>query len=254
MKIVSFNVNGLRAILNKNFIDDFTSINADIFSLNETKLTDNLLNLFPFRPDGYEVYFTNSKIKKGYSGVAIFTKIKPLDVHYGLIDGKYDEEGRVITLEFDKFYYIACYVPNSGEELKRLSFRMEFEDDLFKYLNELNSKKPIIYAGDLNVAHEPIDIKNPKQNEHNSGYTIEERNKFSKLLNSGYLDTFRFLYPDTTKYSWWSYRFNARKNNAGWRIDYFIISNSLKDKLIDSKILNDIYGSDHCPIELTINI
>ena len=251
MKIVSFNVNGLRAILDKNFKETFTNLNADIFSLNETKLsTDD----FPFKPDGYEMYFTNSKIKKGYSGVAIFTKTTPISIHYGLKNNIYDDEGRVITLEFKNFYYVACYVPNSGENLKRLDFRMKFEDDLIEYLNELNQIKPIIYAGDLNVAHNEIDLKNPKTNTKNAGFTIEERTKFTNLLNNGYIDTFRYLYPNKIEYSWWSYRFKAREKNAGWRIDYFVISNSLKDKLIDSIIHPEIKGSDHCPIELIINI
>ena len=251
MKIVSFNVNGLRAILDKDFKETFTNLNADIFSLNETKLsTDD----FPFKPDGYEMYFTNSKIKKGYSGVAIFTKTTPISIHYGLKNNIYDDEGRVITLEFKNFYYVACYVPNSGENLKRLDFRMKFEDDLIEYLNELNQIKPIIYAGDLNVAHNEIDLKNPKTNTKNAGFTIEERTKFTNLLNNGYIDTFRYLYPNKIEYSWWSYRFKAREKNAGWRIDYFVISNSLKDKLIDSIIHTEIKGSDHCPIELIINI
>ena len=251
MKIVSFNVNGLRAILDKNFKETFTNLNADIFSLNETKLsTDD----FPFKPDGYEMYFTNSKIKKGYSGVAIFTKTSPISIHYGLKNNIYDDEGRVITLEFKNFYYVACYVPNSGENLKRLDFRMKFEDNLIEYLNELNQIKPIIYAGDLNVAHNEIDLKNPKTNTKNAGFTIEERTKFTNLLNNGYIDTFRYLYPNKIEYSWWSYRFKAREKNAGWRIDYFVISNSLKDRLIDSIIHTEIKGSDHCPIELIINI
>ena len=252
MKIVSFNVNGLRAILDKNFKETFINLNADIFSLNETKLsTDD----FPFKPDGYEMYFTNSKIKKGYSGVAIFTKTTPISIHYGLKNNIYDDEGRVITLEFKNFYYVACYVPNSGENLKRLDFRMKFEDDLIEYLNELNQIKPIIYAGDLNVAHKEIDLKNPKTNRKNAGFTDEERAKMTRLLESGYIDTYRYLYPDQTGiYSWWSYRFNARKNNAGWRIDYFIVSDSLKDKIKDAFICTEIMGSDHCPVGLEINL
>lgn len=248
MKIVSFNVNGLRAILQKNFIDIFNNFNADIFSLNETKLSDKM----PFLPDNYYVYYTNSKIKKGYSGVAVFSKIKPINVTYGLIDNKYDDEGRVITLEFENFYYVACYVPNSGENLKRLEFRLLFEKDLLLYLKTLN--KPIIYAGDLNCAHQEIDLKNPKSNEQNAGFTIYERNAFSNLLNNGFTDVYRYLHPTSIKYSWWSYRFNARALNAGWRIDYFIVSNSLVDKVIECDICNDIYGSDHCPIVLNINL
>ncbi len=254
MKIVSFNVNGIRAILQKDFIKDFTTLDADIFSLNETKLSESLINEFPFTPEGYHLYFTNSKVRKGYSGVAVFTKKLPINVYYGLKQGEYDEEGRIITLEYENFYYVACYVPNSGDGLKRLDFRMEFEDRLKDYLISLDNKKPVIYAGDLNVAHNEIDLKNPKSNERNAGFTIEERTKFTQLLQSGFIDSFRYLYPDTTKYSWWSYRFNARKNNAGWRIDYFVISERLKNNLIDSKIHNEIYGSDHCPIELDIDI
>ena len=231
MKIVSFNVNGLRAILTKDFEKDFYNFNADIFSLNETKLSEGVE--FPFKPKDYYIYYSNSKIRKGSSGVAVFTKIKPINVWYGLNEHKYDDEGRVITLEFDSFYYIACYVPNSGDGLKRLEFRLEFENELVNYLNKLNKNKPIIYAGDLNVAHKEIDIKNPKANERNAGYTIEERNAFTNLLNNGYTDIYRYLNPDKIKYSWWSYRFNARKNNAGWRIDYFIISNILTENVKD---------------------
>lgn len=252
MKIVSFNVNGLRAILTKDFEKDFYRFNADIFSLNETKLSDGVE--FPFRPENYYIYYTNSKIRKGYSGVAVFSKIKPINVWYGLNEHRYDDEGRVITLEFDNFYYIACYVPNSGDGLKRLEFRLEFESELVSYLNKLNDKKPIIYAGDLNVAHKEIDIKNPKLNEKNAGYTIEERNAFTNLLNNGYIDIYRYLNPDIVKYTWWSYRFNARKNNAGWRIDYFVISNSLTKKVKNVELCNDIMGSDHCPIEIIIEI
>lgn len=253
MKIVSFNVNGLRAILQKNFIDDFYKLNADIFSLNETKLSE-ITDNFNFEPDGYYIYYTNSKVKKGYSGVCVFSKIKPISVWYGLLNNKYDEEGRCITLEFENFYYVACYVPNSGEDLKRLEFRLEFEKDMVSYLNSLNIKKPVVYAGDLNVAHKEIDIKNPKANENNAGFTIYERNAFSYLLSNGYTDIYRYLNPDKVKYTWWSYRFNARSNNAGWRIDYFIISNSLIEKVKDVEIYNEIMGSDHCPIMLDIDI
>lgn len=251
MKIVSFNVNGLRAILNKNFIEDFKLLDADIFSLNETKLSGDV---FPFNPEGYNVYWTNSKVKKGYSGVAVFTKKEPLKIHYGLGNGKYDEEGRVITLEFDSFYYVACYVPNAGEELKRLSFRLEFEKDLIIYLNKLKSQKNVIYAGDLNVAHQEIDLKNPKTNVGNAGFTKEERDAMTNLLSEGYIDVFRYLYPEKIEYTWWSYRFNARKNNAGWRIDYFIVNQELKKLLLSMNIHNEILGSDHCPIELNINL
>lgn len=253
MKIVSFNVNGLRAILQKNFINDFKMFDADIFSLNETKLSD-VKDKFHFTPEGYTIYYTNSKIRKGYSGVCVFSKIKPLNVLYGLKENKYDEEGRIITLEYENFYYIACYVPNSGDGLKRLDFRMQFEKDMVEYLNELSTKKPIIYAGDLNVAHKEIDLKNPKTNERNAGYTIEERTAFQNLLDNGYIDVYRYYNPDTIKYSWWSYRFNARANNAGWRIDYFIISKSIINKVNNVDICNEIYGSDHCPILLEIDL
>ena len=248
MKFVSFNVNGLRSILKKDFIRDFENLDADIFSLNETKLSDEN---FPFLPEGYNVYHTFSKIRKGYAGVAVFSKKLPLNVHYGLLENKYDDEGRVITLEFDKFYYVACYVPNAGDELKRMDFRMQFELDLIEYFASLN--KPIVYCGDLNVAHNPIDLKNPKSNTHNAGFTIEERTAFNRLLSTGLVDTFRYLYPDTIKYSWWSYMFNARKNNAGWRIDYYLVSEKIKDKIINAEIHNEIMGSDHCPVSLEIN-
>ena len=249
MKFVSFNVNGLRSILKKDFIRDFESLNADIFSLNETKLSDDN---FPFLPEGYNVYHTFSKVRKGYSGVAVFSKLTPLSVHYGLLENKYDEEGRVITLEFSNFYYVACYVPNAGDELKRMDFRMQFEKDLIEYFASLN--KPIVYCGDLNVAHNPIDLKNPKANTHNAGFTIEERTAFNTLLSTGLIDTYRYLYPENVKYSWWSYMFNARKNNAGWRIDYYLVSEDIKDKIIDAEIHNEVFGSDHCPVSLTIDL
>lgn len=253
MKIVSFNVNGLRAILQKNFENDFNSFDSTIFSLNETKLSE-VKEKFNFEPSGYHIYYTNSKIRKGYSGVCIFTKIEPLSVWYGLENHKYDDEGRVITLEFENFYYVACYVPNSGDALKRLEFRLEFEKDMVEYLTNLDKIKPVIYAGDLNCAHQEIDIKNPKANERNAGFTIEERTAFSNLLNHGFIDIYRHLNPTTVKYSWWSYRFNARANNAGWRIDYFLISNRLVDKVITTDICNEIMGSDHCPIVLEIDL
>lgn len=247
MKIVSFNVNGLRAILKKDFIRDFTNLNADIFALNETKLSsDDLI----FIPEGYEIYQTNSKIKKGYSGVMVFTKIKPLSIHFGLLNNKYDDEGRVITLEFNNFYFVASYVPNAGEELVRLNFRLEYEKDLLEYFASLN--KPIVYGGDLNVAHHEIDLKNPKPNISKAGFTYEERDAFTNLLDRGYIDTFRYLYPEKVMYSWWSYRFKARENNAGWRIDYFIVSKELITEVKDVIIHNEIYGSDHCPIEIEI--
>lgn len=249
MKFVSFNVNGLRSILKKDFIKDFSDFDADIFSLNETKLSDDN---FPFLPEGYNVYHTFSKVRKGYSGVAVFSKKLPLNVHYGLLENKYDDEGRVITLEFDNFYYVACYVPNAGDELKRMDFRMQFEKDLIEYFSSLN--KPFVYCGDLNVAHNPIDLKNPKANTHNAGFTVEERTAFNNLLSTGLIDSFRYLYPEVVKYSWWSYMFNARKNNAGWRIDYYLVSEDIKDKIIDANIHNEIFGSDHCPVSLIINL
>ena len=252
MKIISFNVNGIRAIIKKNLAEDFKALDADVFVIEETKFSEDEHKNFPFIPEGYIPYWSVSKTKKGYSGVCILTRIKPLDVMYGLDDGKYDDEGRIVTLEFDDFFLIGCYTPNSGEELKRLDFRMIFENDLKRFMVRLDKSKPVILTGDLNVAHEEIDIKNPKSNIHSAGFTIEEREKFTDLLSSGFTDTFRKMYPDTVKYSWWSYRFKARENNAGWRIDYFVVSDRLMDKVIDSKIHNEIYGSDHCPIELDL--
>ena len=254
MKIISFNVNGIRAILQKNFIEDFNKFDADIFFIEESKYSENEHLNFPFEPEGYFTYWTVSKLRKGYSGVTLFTKKEPISVHYGLKEGKYDDEGRVITAEYDNFFFVGAYVPNSGEGLKRLDFRMQFEIDLLEYLNELKKIKPVIYTGDLNVAHNEIDIKNPQANIHNAGFTKEEREKFTILLSNGYIDTFRKLYPREVKYSWWSYRFNARANNAGWRIDYFLVSEDIFSKVKDSKIHNDIYGSDHCPIELDIDL
>ena len=247
MKFVSWNVNGLRACMQKGFLDFFKEIKADFFCIQETKMQEGQLDL---NIDGYH-YYMNSAIKKGYSGTLIYTKEKPLNVIYG-INEKYNDEGRVITLEYPTFYLINAYVPNAQDGLKRIEYRETFEDDLREYLLSLD--KPIIYCGDLNVAHNPIDLKNPKANEQNAGYSIQERTKFTTLLNSGFIDTFRYLYPEKVTYSWWSYRFNARANNAGWRIDYFLISDILKEKIIDSKIHTNVFGSDHCPIELDINI
>ena len=247
MRFVSFNVNGIRAIVKKNFNEDFSSLDADLFFLEETKLSDDK---FPVSFPGYDLYFTNSKVKKGYSGVAVFTRKKPLSVHYGLTNGEYDEEGRVITLEYPSFYFVGAYVPNSGEELKRLPFRMEFEEHLLNYLKMLDSKKPVIYTGDLNVAHEEIDLKNPSTNHHSAGFTDEERQKMTILLNNGFIDTFRHFHPAEVKYSWWSYRFHAREKGIGWRIDYFIVSERYISQVTKSEILNDIYGSDHCPVLL----
>ena len=247
MKFISWNVNGIRACKNKGFDKFFDNENADFFSIQETKCQEGQVEL---EKDGYYKYMS-SAIKKGYSGTLIYTKHKPLNVIYGIND-KYNHEGRVITLEYDNFYLVNDYVPNSQEELKRLDFRIEFEDDLRLYLSSLT--KPVIYCGDLNVAHERIDLKNPDSNTRNPGFSIEERTKFSELLNAGFKDTFRTLYKDKIEYSWWSYRFNSREKNIGWRIDYFVVSNSLMDKVNDSIIRSDIYGSDHCPIILDINI
>jgi exodeoxyribonuclease-3 len=254
MKFVSFNVNGIRAILQKDFIRDFKALDADIFVLEESKYTEDFHLDFPFMPEGYHTYWTVSKLRKGYSGVTIYSKKEPLKVTYGLKDEKYDDEGRVITLEFEDFYFVGAYVPNAGDGLKRLDFRMQYEDDLLEYLKELDSKKPVIYTGDLNVAHNEIDLKNPQSNRKNPGFTDEERGKFSRLLSNGFKDTFRELYPDTVKYSWWSYRFNARATNSGWRIDYFLVSERIMNKVKDSIIHNEIFGSDHCPVELVIDL
>lgn len=248
MKIITFNVNGLRAINNKNFNEDFKNIDADIFCIQETKLQQNQ---FTFDIEGYKSYLS-SALKKGYSGTLVYTKVEPLNVFYG-IDGKYNDEGRIITVEYDNFYLVNAYVPNSGEGLKRLDYRMQFEEDIKEYLISLDKLKPIIYCGDLNVAHEEIDIKNPKANRLNAGFTDSEREKLTILLNSGFIDAFRYKYKESVEYTWWSYRFNARKNNAGWRIDYFILSDRIKDKINDIKILKDVMGSDHCPVLLDIN-
>ena len=247
MKLISWNVNGLRACSQKGFYDFFDKINADIFCVQETKMQEGQMEL---SKEGYH-YYMNSADKKGYSGTLIYTKEKPLNVIYG-INEKYNDEGRVITIEFNKFYLVNAYVPNAQDGLKRIDYRMIFEDDLRMYLKSLN--KPVIYCGDLNVAHNPIDLKNPKANAQNAGYSIQETTKFNELLQAGFIDAFRYLYPTKVEYSWWSYRFNARANNAGWRIDYFIVSDLLKNNVIDSKIHTDIYGSDHCPVELEINI
>ncbi len=252
MRLASWNVNGIRAVLKKGFAESFDRLDADIVGIQESKWSEETHEEFPFHKDGYLTYWTVSKVKKGYSGVTVFTRIKPLSVHYGLLNGKYDDEGRAITLEFDNFYFVCCYVPNAGDGLKRLDFRMGFEEDLKAYFASLD--KPIVYCGDLNVAHKPIDLKNPESNTHNPGYTPEEREKMGLLLEAGYIDSFRLLYPDVIKYSWWSYRFHARENNAGWRIDYFLVSESLKDKIRGASIENDIYGSDHCPVTLDIDL
>ncbi len=250
IKMISFNVNGLRAIVKKNFEEDFKKIDADFFCLQETKMQAGQLDL---EFDGYYSYFNYAE-RKGYSGTAIYTKHKPLSVRYGIGEEKHDTEGRVITLEYKNFYFITVYTPNSGSELKRLDYRMDWENSFKNYLLELNKEKGVIICGDLNVAHKEIDLKNPKSNTKNAGFTIEERNKFTSLLESGFIDTFRYFYPDKKEiYSWWSYRFNARKNNAGWRIDYFVSSKDLEKYLVDAKIHNDIFGSDHCPVELEVD-
>lgn len=249
MKLVSWNVNGIRACMNKGFREFFDRINADIFCVQETKMQEGQM---PLEIPGYQ-YFLSSAIKKGYSGTLVYTKIPPQTVIYG-IDGKYTDEGRVITLEFEKFFLVNCYSPNSQEELKRIGYRMVYEEDLKSYLLRLNQQKPVILCGDLNVAHEPIDLKNPLQNEHNPGYSLEERTKMTALLASGFVDTYRYLYPEKVQYSWWSYRFQSRIKNIGWRIDYFIISRSLCPVLEDSQILTEVLGSDHCPILLQMNL
>ena len=249
MKLISWNVNGIRACVQKGFLDFFNEVDADIFCIQESKLQEGQINL---ELEGYHQYWNYAE-KKGYSGTAIFTKKEPISVYYGLGIEEHDKEGRVITLEFEDFYMITVYTPNSQNGLARLDYRMKWEDDFKKYLKNLEKTKPVIVCGDLNVAHKEIDLKNPTTNRKNAGFTDEEREKFTELLNAGFIDTFRYFYPDTKGiYSWWSYRFNARKNNAGWRIDYFITSESLKDRLESAKIHTEILGSDHCPVELII--
>lgn len=250
-KMISWNVNGIRACVKKGFLEYFKECDADFFCLQETKLQDGQIEL---ELDGYYQYW-NYADKKGYSGTAIFCKDKPLNVTYGIGIDEHDHEGRVITLEYDDFYMITCYTPNSQNELQRLDYRMKWEDDFREYLQKLNAQKPLILCGDLNVAHNEIDLKNPKTNRKNAGFTDEERGKISTLLNSGFTDTYRYFYPETTGvYSWWSYRFKAREKNSGWRIDYFIVSEKLNDKLEGAEIHTNIMGSDHCPVELKINL
>lgn len=251
MKLISWNVNGLRACVQKNFNEAFQELDADVFCLQETKLQEGQID---FNPAGYYSYWNYAE-KKGYSGTAIFTKTEPLQVSYGIGIEEHDHEGRVITLEYPEYYIITVYVPNSQNELKRLPYRMQWEEDFLSYLKKLEEKKPVIFCGDLNVAHKEIDLKNPKTNRKNAGFTDEERACFTRLVEHGFIDTYRYFYPEQTDiYSWWSYRFSARAKNAGWRIDYFCVSECLKDKLQDAKIHTDILGSDHCPIELDINI
>ncbi len=249
MKCISWNVNGIRACVKKGFLDFFKEADADIFCIQETKMQEGQLDL---ELDGYEQYW-NYAVKKSYSGTAVFTKERPLAVTYGMAIEEHDQEGRVITLEYEDFYFVTVYTPNSQSELARLDYRMTWEDDFLAYLKGLEEKKPVVFCGDLNVAHKEIDLKNPKTNRKNAGFTDEERGKFTDLLAAGFTDTFRYLYPDVEGiYSWWSYRFSARAKNAGWRIDYFCVSDCLKDKIEDAKILTDVMGSDHCPIELDI--
>ena len=249
MKFISWNVNGFRACLGKGFADFFAEADADFFCIQETKMKENQAD---FNPAGYFSYLFSAE-KAGYSGTAIFAKNEPLSVLYG-IEGKHTDEGRVITLEYENFYLVCAYVPNAQRELKRLDYRMEFEDDMRSYLTKLDAIKPIIYCGDLNVAHNEIDLKNPKSNIGSAGFSYEERDKMTALLSAGFTDTFRYLHPDEAKYSWWSYMFHAREKNVGWRIDYFIISNRLCDKITSAEIHNNIMGSDHCPVELEIEL
>lgn len=251
MKMISWNVNGLRACVTKGFSDFFQASDADFFAIQETKLQEGQIDL-SFA--GYESYY-NSARKKGYSGVAVYTKHHPLAVIKGIGVAEHDEEGRVLTLEYPDFYFVTCYTPNSKRELLRLDYRMVWEEAFLRYIEDLNQKKPVVFCGDLNVAHQEIDLKNPKTNRRNAGFTDEERACFTRLLAAGYIDTFRYFYPDVEGvYSWWSYMFKAREKNAGWRIDYFVVSKQLQDKLIDAKIHTDVFGSDHCPVELDIDL
>lgn len=251
MKLVSWNVNGLRAVVKKGFEDIFNQFDADAFCLQEIKLQEGQIDL---QFDGYKSYW-NYADKKGYSGTAIFTKKEPLSVNYGLGIEEHDKEGRLITLEYENYYLLTQYTPNSQPELARIDYRQKWEDDFRDYIKELDKKKPVILCGDLNVAHNEIDLKNPGSNRNNPGFSDREREKFTALLDAGFTDTFRFLYPDIEgAYSWWSYRFNARKNNAGWRIDYFVISDRLTEKLKDAKIHSDVFGSDHCPVSIDIDL
>ncbi len=249
MKLISWNVNGLRACVGKGFEESFKMMGADFFCLQETKMQEGQLDL---NFDGYRSYW-NYADKKGYSGTAIYTKHEPISVAYGIGIDEHDHEGRVITLEMENFFLVTAYVPNSQDGLKRLDYRMRWEDDFLAYLKRLDEKKPVIVCGDLNVAHKEIDLKNPKTNRKNAGFTDEEREKFTHLLSQGFIDTFRYFYPDTTDaYSWWSYRFRAREKNAGWRIDYFVVSERLAEKIEGATIHNQVFGSDHCPVELTL--
>ena len=251
MKLISWNVNGLRACITKGFEDFFKEVDADMFCIQETKMQEDQAEEIQY--EGYYRYM-NSAVKKGYSGTMVFTKQEPISVTYGLGIEEHDQEGRIITLEYDKFYLVCCYTPNSKRELERLDYRMIWEDEMLKYFKKLEETKPVIYCGDLNVAHCEIDIKNPATNHHSAGFTDEERNKFSVLLSNGFIDTYRYLYPEKVEYSWWSYMRQAREKNIGWRIDYFVVSEALKDYISDAKIHTEVLGSDHCPIELDINL
>ena len=251
LKLISWNVNGIRACCDKGFRDVFSQLDADFFCLQETKMQEGQLDL---QFEGYQSYWNYAE-KKGYSGTAVFTRHQPLSVTYGIGVEEHDHEGRVVTLEMDTFFLVTVYVPNSQDGLRRLDYRMEWEDAFLAYIKQLEERKPVIFCGDLNVAHQEIDLKNPKSNRRNAGFTDEERAKFTHLLSEGFTDTFRYFYPDQKDiYSWWSYRFKAREKNAGWRIDYFVTSASLNDKLVDAKIHTEVYGSDHCPVELAIDL
>lgn len=249
MKFISWNVNGFRAVLQKNFTEVFSALDADFFCLQETKMQEGQAD---FAPEGYQCYY-HSALKKGYSGTAVFARHTPNKVEHG-IWGEHTDEGRVLTLHYDDFILVNAYVPNAQEGLKRLDYRLEFEDAQRRYLSALAKDKPVVYCGDLNVAHEEIDLKNPKANRQNPGFSDEERGKMTELLNAGFVDSFRCLHPDKAQYSWWSYRFNARKNNTGWRIDYFLVSDNAKEYIQKAHIHDDIFGSDHCPVELILNI
>ena len=251
MKLISWNVNGLRACITKGFEDFFKEADADMFCIQETKMQEDQAEEIQY--EGYYRYM-NSAVKKGYSGTMVFTKQEPISVTYGLGIEEHDQEGRIITLEYDKFYLVCCYTPNSKRELERLDYRMVWEDEMLKYFKKLEETKPVVYCGDLNVAHCEIDIKNPATNHHSAGFTDEERNKFSVLLSNGFIDTYRYLYPEKVEYSWWSYMRQAREKNIGWRIDYFVVSEALKNYISDAKIHTEVLGSDHCPIELDINL
>ena len=250
MKLISWNTNGIRACLNKGFMDFFEEIDADIFAVQETKMQEGQIEI---DTKGYYQYY-DSAVKKGYSGTLVFTKEKPISVKKGIGIEEHDQEGRVVTLEFDKFYFVNVYVPNSKDGLLRIDYRMKWEDDFRKYLISLKEKKSVVVCGDLNVAHNEIDLKNPDTNHFSAGFSDQERNKFNELLNSGFIDTFRYLHKDKVKYSWWSFRTKARERNVGWRIDYFLVSNDLKEKINNADILNEVYGSDHCPVLLELDI